>query len=167
VVFGGKVWTGPQSLAGEWGHHAVGPWGDPDQRPSSHAKLGWRPVCYCGKRGCLELYASGVAVENDYQGRAGARLSLAEIALRQGSDAHARAALDELLEAFGRGLANVIDILDPAAVVLGGGVSNLELLYTAGVARVAEYVFNDELVTPILKHELGDSAGVLGAALLE
>jgi fructokinase len=166
VVFGGKIWTGPQSLAGEWGHHAVGPWGD-DERPTPHAKLGWRPVCYCGKRGCLELYASGVAVEDDYQRRAGVRLSLAEIALRRDGDAHARAALEELLEAFGRGLANVIDILDPAAIVLGGGVSNLDLLYTDGVAHVARYVFNDELVTPILKHELGDSAGVLGAALLE
>ena len=71
-----------------------------------------------------------------------------------------------MLEAFGRGLANVIDILDPSAVVLGGGVSNLGLFYDEGRARVASYVFNDELTTPILKHALGDSAGVLGAAWL-
>jgi fructokinase len=71
-----------------------------------------------------------------------------------------------MLEAFGRGLANVIDILDPSAVVLGGGVSNLDCLYDEGVERVRAYVFNDELETPILRHALGDSAGVIGAALL-
>jgi fructokinase len=169
VVFGGRVWAGPQHLAGEWGHHAVGPWWElNDERPPGEGgKLGKRPVCYCGKRGCLELYASGVAVEADYQRRTGQRVALSDIARRRENDDHARAAVDELLEAFGRGLANVIDILDPSAIVLGGGVSNLDLLYSEGVARVAKYVFNDELVTPILRHELGDSAGVLGAALLD
>jgi fructokinase len=75
--------------------------------------------------------------------------------------------IGEMLEAFGRGLANVIDILDPSAIVLGGGLSNLDFLYTEGRARVQRYAFNDELRTPILKHELGDSAGVIGAALLD
>jgi fructokinase len=167
VVFNGQVWAGPQHLGGEWGHHAVGPWWALDAAASKGAALGPRSICYCGKRGCLELYASGVAVESDYERRAGARVPLAEIARRREEDPHARAAIDELLEAFGRGLANVIDILDPAAVVLGGGVSNLDILYTEGVARVARYVFNDELLTPIVKNELGDSAGVLGAALLD
>ena len=74
--------------------------------------------------------------------------------------------MDELLEAFGRGLANVIDIVDPNVVVLGGGVSNLDLLYGEGVERVRKYLLNDELLTPIVRHELGDSAGVIGAALL-
>ena len=72
----------------------------------------------------------------------------------------------QLLEAFGRGLGNLISMLDPSAVVLGGGVSNLDCLYTEGVTSVARYVFNDELETPILRHALGDSAGVLGAALI-
>src|SRR5262249_28059098 len=144
-------------------HHAVGPLGG----PSEGETLGPRPVCYCGRTGCLELYASGVAVEADYERRAGVRRSLADIAARRSHDAHAEAAIQELLEAFGRGLANVIDILDPNAIVLGGGVSNLDFLYDEGVARVGRYVFNDELRTPILKHELGDSAGVLGAALLD
>jgi fructokinase len=177
VVVGGKIWSGPQSVAGEWGHHAVGPWwgtesparqaaGRGEHQATSGAVLGQRPVCYCGKRGCLELYASGIAVETDYERRAGNHLPLAEIAERRAIDVHAEAAIEELLEAFGRGLANVIDILDPSAIVLGGGVSNLSLLYHDGVTRVAKYVFNDELTTPILKHELGDSAGVLGAALL-
>jgi fructokinase len=85
---------------------------------------------------------------------------------RRSEDDAAGACIDSLLEAFGRGLANVIDILDPTAIVLGGGVSNVDLLYTEGVSRVAHYVFNDELRTPILRHVLGDSAGVIGAALL-
>jgi fructokinase len=152
LVCRGEVWPGAQGIAGEWGHTAV--WAD-RERP-----------CYCGQRGCLEMYASGLAVEADYARRAGARLPLAEIARRRDEDPHAREAVEVLVDAFGRGLANVIDVVDPSAVVLGGGVSNLALLYDEGAARVARYVFNDELVTPILRHALGDSAGVLGAALL-
>jgi fructokinase len=168
IVIAGKTWPGPQSLAGEWGHHAVGPWSRPGQPSPSRAGHGLSPraVCYCGKTGCLELYASGPAVERDYRARSGQSAKLAEIVMRRGHDVHAAAAIDELLEAFGRGLANVIDILDPSAIVLGGGVSNVDLLYTEGVERVARHVFNDELLTPILKNRLGDSAGVIGAALL-
>jgi fructokinase len=152
VVLRGEVWSGAQAIAGEWGHHAV--FADRDRR------------CYCGKLGCLEQYASGPAVEADYARRSGVHLPLAEIAARRAEDPHAAEAIEGLIDAFGRGLANVIDILDPSAVVLGGGVSNLDLLYDEGKDRVACYVFNDELTTPILRHELGDSAGVLGAALL-
>lgn len=151
VVIDGKIWPGAQGIAGEWGHHAV--------------FAGGR-ACYCGQKGCVEAYVSGPAVEADYARRAGAALPLAEIARRRAADPHAAAALETFLDAFGRALANVVDILDPAAIVLGGGVSNLDLLYDEGRARVARYVFNDELATPILKHALGDSAGVLGAALL-
>jgi fructokinase len=166
VVFNGKVWAGPQNIAGEWGHHAVGPWGG-YEAGGMPATLSGRPVCYCGKTGCLEMYASGVWVEKDYERRSGVRLKLADIAAQRKQDPHAHAAIEELIEAFGRGLANVIDILDPSAIVLGGGVSNLDFLYSEGVARVAKYVFNDELETPIVRHMLGDSAGVLGAALLD
>jgi len=154
IVIGGRVWGGVHGIAGEWGHHAV--WaGDPSAR-----------ACYCGNRGCLEAYASGPAVEEHYARLAGARIPLADIAQRRETDPNAGAAIDSLLDAFGRGLANVIDMLDPSAVVLGGGVSNLDLLYTEGVSRVARYVFNGGLETPILRHAIGDSAGVLGAALL-
>lgn len=164
VVLQGSIWAGAQGIAGEWGHHAVFHGG----RGSDPAAAGAmdRGPCYCGRRGCLEQYASGPAVEDDYARRAGARLDLAAIAARRGEDPHARAAIEGLVDAFGRGLANVITILDPSAVVIGGGVSNLDLLYDEGRARVAEYVFNDELTTPILRNALGDSAGVLGAALL-
>ena len=164
VVLQGSIWAGAQGIAGEWGHHAVfhGVRGsDPEAAGAAD-----RGLCYCGQRGCLEQYASGPAVEDDYARRAGARRDLAAIAARRGEDPHARAAIEVLVDAFGRGLANVITILDPSAVVIGGGVSNLDLLYDEGRARVAEYVFNDELTTPILRNALGDSAGVLGAALL-
>lgn len=152
VVVQGKLWQGLHGIAGEWGHHAV-----------FH---GSGPLCYCGRRGCLETFASGPAVEADYRARSGKALDLAAIARLRASDEAAAAAIDGLLEAFGRGLANVIDILDPTAIVLGGGVSNLDCLYDEGRERVARHVFNDELLTPILRNELGDSAGVLGAALL-
>ncbi|MGC4091396.1 MAG: ROK family protein [Polyangiaceae bacterium] len=171
VVVDGKVWPGPQNLGGEWGHHVVGPWrsaGAAASAPRGAIGLALPELgpCYCGKTGCLELYACGPAIERDYAARSGSPRALREIVERRANDEHARAALEQMLEAFGRGLANVIDILDPSAVVLGGGVSNLECLYDEGVERVARYVFNDELLTPIVKNELGDSAGVFGAALL-
>lgn len=152
IAIRGEIWSGAQGIAGEWGHTAV--WPERER------------ACYCGGRGCVELYASGPAVERAYSARAGAALSLAEIVARRGSDPAAGDAIEDLLATFGRGLANVIDVLDPSAIVLGGGVSNVDLLYTEGASRVAAYVFNDELATPILKNALGDSAGVLGAALI-
>lgn len=152
VVAFGNIWDGAQGIAGEWGHHAV-----------FHDR---GPRCYCGRRGCLETFASGRAVENDYLARTGRALSLDRIAAARATDVDAAACIELLLEAFGRGLANVIDVLDPSAVVLGGGVSNLDLLYDEGRARVASFVFNDELTTPIVRNALGDSAGVLGAAMM-
>lgn len=172
LVLFGRPWAGPQSLGGEWGHHAVGPWqrwdraGQASDNRDYGLGLSERGPCYCGKTGCLELYLSGPAVERDYERRSGRRWPLARIAAERAGDEHAASAIAEFVEAFGRGLGNLISILDPTAVVLGGGVSNLDLLYTEGVANVARYVFNDELTTPILRHTLGDSAGVLGAALL-
>jgi fructokinase len=170
VVVRGRVWDGPQNLGGEWGHHAVGPWrrqGGPAGTPVVGHGLSERSRCPCGKTGCLELYASGGGAEREYERRAGKKKKLTEMVESRASDPPADAIVGELVEAFGRGLANVIDILDPSIVVLGGGVSNLSLLYDEGRARVAAYVFNDEHTTPIVKHELGDSAGVIGAALLD
>lgn len=170
VVLRGQVWGGPQGLAGEWGHHAVGPWRRPEDEggePMRGMGLTERPRCSCGKLGCVELYASGSGVEREYQRRTGVARKMTELVQRRAADPEAGALIGEMLEAFGRGLANVIDILDPSAIVVGGGLSNLDFLYTEGRARVQRYVFNDELRTPILKHELGDSAGVIGAALLD
>jgi fructokinase len=148
----GEIWPGAQGIAGEWGHTSVWP--------------GRERACYCGQRGCVELYASGPAVERAYAETAGSPCTLSDICLRRATDPAAQAALEDLIDTFGRGIANVIDVLDPSAVVLGGGLSNIDFLYTEGAARVARYVFNDELCTPILKNALGDSAGVLGAALI-
>ncbi len=152
VVVRGEIWSGGQGIAGEWGHHAL--------RSDGETR------CYCGNTGCLELYASGPAVEREYLRRSGRELSLAEIARARAEDVDANAAIEGLVEAYARGIANMIDILDPSAVVLGGGVSNLDVLYEEGNRRVSELVFNDELTTPILRNLLGDSAGVLGAALI-
>jgi fructokinase len=154
VVLNGRAWDGAQGIAGEWGHVVLDP------------ALG--PPCYCGKRGCVETYLSGPALEAAYSARAGKRLGLAEIAAAAaaGDDHDAKELIAERLDVFGRALATVIDVLDPDVIVLGGGVSNVAALYDEGVRAVARWVFDDELSTRIVKHELGDSAGVLGAALL-
>ena len=152
IAWNGEVWTGAQHIAGEWGHHCIDPAG---------------PPCYCGQRGCAEVYLSGPALEGSYADAGGARSSVQEIAMRRdGGEGIAIRVIDSYLGRFGRALANVINILDPGVVVLGGGLSNLPFLYDAGRDAVASRVFNDELRTPILRNQLGDSAGVLGAALL-
>jgi fructokinase len=152
IVYDGRVWTGPQHIAGEWGHHTLDPSG---------------PACYCGRRGCVETLLCGPALEASYRAAGGAAASAAEIAsAAAGGDHRAAAVLDRWVELFGRALGNVVNILDPDVVVLGGGLSNLEVLSTRGRVAVARHVFNDELRTPIVRHALGDSGGVIGAALL-
>jgi fructokinase len=153
LVVDGRLWSGPQHIAGEWGHHSIDPAG---------------PACYCGQRGCVESYLAGPAVERRYAERAGRTCRMDEIvACARRGEAAARAVFDELLDRFGRALANLITILDPDVVVLGGGLSNIDELYDQGRAAAARYVFNDELRTPIRRNVHGDSAGVLGAALLD
>ena len=149
-----RAWDGAQSIAGEWGHVVLDPTsGSP---------------CYCGRRGCIETYLAGPAIERDYAARSQKALRLPQIEeLAKEGDRIARALIDERIELFGRALSVVVNILDPDIIVLGGGVSNLEALYDDGVRALGRWVFNDELLTRIVKNELGDSAGVLGAALLE
>jgi fructokinase len=149
---GVRAWDGAQGIAGEWGHIPIDTAAD-------------RP-CYCGKRGCVEQFLSGPAIERDYALRSGARRAVPEIAARREEDPHARDVLGGVAEAFGRSIAMVINIVDPDTIVLGGGVSNLDVLYTLGRDAAARWVFNDEMRTAIVKHSLGDSAGVMGAALL-
>jgi fructokinase len=152
IVHNGEVLTGAQAIAGEWGHMSIDPNG---------------PVCYCGQRGCTETFISGGGLEARYAEKCGMRKSLKEIE----QDFHAgQPAAVEFMQIFfrhfGRAIANLIDILDPDLIVLGGGVSNFNAIYTEGIAQVRRFVFTDELETPIVKHQLGDSAGVLGAALV-
>jgi fructokinase len=152
IVFDGRPWTGPQHIAGEWGHHRLDPAG---------------PVCYCGQRGCVETMLSGPALARAHAAAGGGEVDAVAVAAHAAAgDAIATRVLGRYLDWFGRALANLINILDPEVVVLGGGLSNLDVLYDQGRDAVARYVFNDELRTPIVRHALGDSAGVVGAALL-
>jgi len=152
IVYRGELWRGPQHLAGEWGHHAIDAAG---------------PACYCGQRGCVETLISGPAVEKEYRHLTGAGLAAAEmVAAYRSGDGAAKEIFLRFIDRFGRAVANLVDILDPEVIVLGGGLSNIDELYTLGREAVARYVFNDELRTPIRRNQLGDSAGVIGAALL-
>ncbi len=151
LVIDGRLWSGPQHIAGEWGHHSVDPHG---------------PACYCGQRGCVEAYLAGPAVERAYAARGGQGDMAELIARARAGEEAAGAVLGEFLDHFGRAVANVIAILDPDTIVLGGGLSNMDALYAEGRDAVARYVFNDELRTPIVRNRLGDSAGVIGAAML-
>lgn len=149
-IINGKMHKGRSHIAGEWGHHTLWPNGN---------------KCYCGKKGCVETYISGPALERRWQELAGEKLPLQEIMTRLDENI-AKKWKEEFLENFSTGLANVIDILDPDAIVLGGGLSNIPFLYDEGKKLVYEKVFTDTIDTPILKNKLGDSAGVFGATLL-
>jgi fructokinase len=152
IVYKGEVLAGAQAIAGEWGHMSIDPHG---------------PRCYCGQFGCVETFISGGGLENLYEKRHGMRRLLKEIE-RDYYSGEPRAVefMREFFDRFGRALANLIDILDPDIVVIGGGVSNFKAIYSDGVISVCKYVFTDELDTAIVQNQLGDSAGVLGAALV-
>lgn len=153
VVIDGRSLTGLQGIAGEWGHNVLDPQG---------------PDCYCGKKGCVEKMISGPATELFYKRQGGKDLHLAEIVElhRSGRDSLATETITRLATLFGRAITTVINILDPEIVVLGGGLSNIEEIYSLGIEEAKRTVFNNRLETPIVKNKLGDSAGVFGAALL-
>jgi fructokinase len=153
IVVNGELLPGLQHIAGEWGHNCLEQNG---------------PLCYCGQHGCIETFLSGSGFSADYQRLGGdPALSPQEIVADAGrQNAIAQLALENLLERFGKALASVINILDPHVVVLGGGLSNIDCLYTEGAQRVAAHVFNASLDTPIRRNQHGDSAGVRGAAHL-
>ncbi|UFH52120.1 ROK family protein [Spirosoma sp. KNUC1025] len=159
VIFRGNdgvpvVQAGRQGVGGEWGHNILEENGYP---------------CYCGNRGCNEQVISGPALQRFYHEQSGESRNLKEILDRyhQGIDPYASTTVERLLENFGRAVSTIVNMLDPDAIVLGGGVGNVDLLYTEGVERAKKYVFNNgRLSTLFLKPKLGDSAGVFGAALL-
>jgi len=150
IVINKKLHLGRTNIGGEWGHHTL-------HRNGNH--------CYCGKYGCVETYISGPALENQWNKLTGESKSIPEILPDIDSDM-GKQWKNEFLENFGYGLANVIDILDPDAIVIGGGLSNIDFLYTEGKESVFNKVFSDLVDTPILKNQLGDSAGVFGASML-
>jgi fructokinase len=152
IVVQNKVLRGYQSIAGEWGHNTLEPNGE---------------QCYCGKRGCVETAISGLALERFHRKSTGESKHLPDIvAAAEQGDPGALRTIDYLCENFGRAIAVVINILDPECIVLGGGVSNVPALYSKGIEAARNHVFNNELATKIVKNQLGDSAGVFGAALL-
>jgi len=150
ICLDGVVREGPHRICGEWGHLSVDPLG---------------ATCYCGNRGCVETKISGSGVEAEFLDRYGESLGMDRIvAGARNGEPRCRAAFDTFLDDFGRCLGGVISILDPDAVVLGGGLSNIDELYAVGLDRARGHAFHDDLRTPVLRNRLGDSAGVFGAA---
>jgi fructokinase len=158
IAFHGRAHNGPNGVAGEWGHNPL-PWQQPDEFPG--------PSCYCGQHGCLETWVSGTGLEDDYERTVGKRQTGREIlALSAGGDAAAEAAVQRYESRLTRGLAHVINLLDPDVIVLGGGMSRIERLYPALKANLAKHVFGKEFATPIRPALHGDSSGIRGAAWL-
>lgn len=151
IVINNILHSGKNNIAGEWGHHTLHHNGNP---------------CYCGKSGCVETYISGPSLEKRWNHLTGLTQSMPEI-INNFDTSIGKKWKDEFLENLGYGLANVIDILDPDAIILGGGLSNIDFLYTEGKDSIYSKVFSDIIETPILKNNLGDSSGVFGAALLD
>ncbi len=158
VVVDRKVLTGPNAIAGEWGHNPL-PWPDPEEWPG--------PPCYCGKTGCVETFLSGPGLARDYHERTGERRDAIEIAARAArGETAAVAALERYEDRMARALAVVIDILDPDVVVLGGGVSRIERLYQSVPRLWQQWAFSDRVDTLLRPPVHGDASGVRGAAWL-
>ncbi len=150
IIIDGKIHHGRANIAGEWGHHCLHPEGN---------------ICYCGNKGCVETYISGPALEKKWSNLTNQNQPLQEIT-KNFDNTNFPNWKKSFLDDFGLSLANVIDILDPDVIVLGGGVSNIDFLYSEGKNSIYEKVFSDIVDTPIVKNELGDSAGVFGACML-
>lgn len=154
IIINNQVLEGRQGIGGEWGHSFL---------DESGGK------CYCGNVGCVEKILSGTALEKYHEDISGVHVPLREIYHRYNighSDEFAVKTMHRLIHFFGKGLANVINILDPDVIVIGGGVGNIDLLYSDGIESVSRFVFNTQFKTPVVKPKLGDSAGVFGAAFL-
>lgn len=159
IVVDGKVLTGRNAIAGEWGHSPL-PWPDgAEELPG--------PSCYCGRKGCLETWVSGPALAADHGHKAGEALAASEIVSRaEKGDTAALATLERYESRLARGLATVINLLDPDVIVLGGGLSNISRLYRTLPVLVPRWCFSDGITTPIRPAKHGDSSGVRGAAWL-
>ena len=151
IVFDGKIRQGPQNIAGEWGHMVIDPQGS---------------LCYCGASGCVETFISGGGLEKRIKNTTGNSISAMDFFRIPLKDESLKKIKQDFYVRFGQALANLINILDPDIVVLGGGLSNEGSLYKEGIEEVYKRIFNDVPTTPIVKNILGDSAGVIGAALI-
>ena len=150
IIMNKKIHRGPNAIAGEWGHHTL----YPDGRP-----------CYCGNQGCTESYISGTALESEWKELTGEFATVTDVIDNKMYEAHPEWKENFMMN-FGRALSNVIDILDPDAIVMGGGLSKVDLLYTEGMQAVYKESFSEVVRTPIIKNKLGDSGGVFGAAMI-
>jgi fructokinase len=158
IAVDGKVLTGSNAIAGEWGHNPL-PWPDEDERPG--------PLCYCGKAGCIETWLSGPALSRTFERATGRKLDPAAFArLAEGGDRDAETTLAAYERRLAKALAHLVNILDPNVIVLGGGLSNLTRLYTNLQPLIARHAFSDAIATPIVRNRWGDSGGVRGAAWL-
>lgn len=158
VCVGGKVLTGAHAIAGEWGHNSL-------PRPTHHEVPG--PECYCGRFGCIETWCSGPALSSQYQVKTARNLPATDIAAAAiAGDAVALGVMEQFLDRFARAIATIVNVLDPDAIVLGGGLSKIDALYTELPRRVVEYAFNPEDEIKIVRNRHGDSSGVRGAAWL-
>jgi fructokinase len=153
LVVDGKIINGLHGIGGEWGHNFLDESGGP---------------CYCGKSGCVEMVLCGPSLEKFYYSKSGVAKSLREIdhLSRSGSDEIAVLTMKRLAHFFGLAISVVTNIVDPDVIVIGGGVGNIDIIYSEGVESLKKYIFNNRVDTPILKPKLGDSAGVFGAAFL-
>lgn len=158
LVFDGRVLEGARGIGGEWGHNPL-PWADPDEHPG--------PTCWCGRTGCMEMWASGTGLSGDYKRRTGDLVSGHEIVARAAlGEPAAKTSLDHHASRLARGLAHVINIADPEIIVLGGGLSKLPHLYEVLPGLAAPYVFSDVPAIVIRPPKWGDASGVRGAAWL-
>lgn len=158
IVVDGRILEGHQGIGGEWGHNSL-PWPAHDEWPGAD--------CYCGRKGCIETYVSGPGMERDHEAATGHRLTTREIVSRAAeANAEAMATYRRYVDRLARGLASVINVLDPEVVVLGGGMSNLPTLPEDVQSALPPHVFSDRVATRILRNRHGDSSGVRGAAWL-
>jgi fructokinase len=158
IVVNGRVLSGRNAVGGEWGHTPL-PWQGPEEHPG--------PACYCGKHGCMETFVSGTGFAADHRRVTGEVLSAEAIVARaEAGDPGARASLDRLVDRLARGLACIVNVLDPDVIVLGGGLSNVAALYEGLPARIEAHAFSDRIDTPVRRAMHGDSSGVRGAAWL-
>ena len=157
VVVNGRVLDGANAIAGEWGHNAL-PWPAPAELPGPH--------CYCGKSGCIETFLSGPGLALDHERIAGEKLAPDDIVTRAAHDARCAETMERYEHRLARGLASIINVLDPHVIVLGGGLSKIERLYTNVPRLWTEWIFSDVVRTQLVPNFHGDSSGVRGAALL-
>tara|TARA_R110000787_G_scaffold25320_4_gene71209 strand:+ start:1318 stop:2235 length:918 start_codon:yes stop_codon:yes gene_type:complete len=164
LVIDGRIRKGPNAIAGEWGHNPL-PW--PLSRPQDDLADHEPRSCWCGKTGCIETWLSGPGLERSYRGRTGRAASAREIAQRAlDREAEADAVLSEYEALLARALATVVNVIDPDAIVLGGGLSNIDRLYRNVPRLWQDWAFSDRIDTPLLPPKHGDSSGVRGAAWL-